>query len=113
MQYKHNATNALQALANVVQVQPLVWVSVFAGLDHWTGPLDWTTGLTFDRILGILCKLFHNSYYGVERFFVSEASTAATNYNNAHMEHCSCVNFQVANLRKAFSHYRRLVCHIY
>ena len=21
------------------------WVSVFTGLDHWTGLLDWTTGL--------------------------------------------------------------------
>ena len=117
MQYKHSATNALQALANVVQplanAVPLVWVSVFAGLDHWSGLLDWTTGLTFDWILGILCKLIHNSYYKVEHFFVSEASTAATNYNNAHMEHCSRVNFQVANLRKAFSHYRRVVCRIY
>ena len=23
---------------------------LFAGLDHWTGLLDWTTGLTFDLI---------------------------------------------------------------
>ena len=23
------------------------WLSVIAGLDRWTGPLDWTTGLTF------------------------------------------------------------------
>ena len=43
------------------------------GLDYWTGPLDWTTGLTFDLILAVLCKLIHYSYYGVERFFVSEA----------------------------------------
>ena len=21
------------------------WVSEFTGLDYWTGPLDWTTGL--------------------------------------------------------------------
>ena len=30
-------------------------VYVFAGLDHWTGLLGWTTGLTFDLILGVLC----------------------------------------------------------
>ena len=36
-------------------------------------------------------------------FLVSEASTTATNYNNAHMEHCNRANFQVANSRKAFS----------
>ena len=26
----------------------LVGECLFAGLDHWTGLLDWTTGLTFD-----------------------------------------------------------------
>ena len=26
------------------------WLSVITGLDQWTGPLDWTTGLTFDVI---------------------------------------------------------------
>ena len=46
---------------------------------RWTGLLDWTTGLTFD--LPVLCKLIHNSYYEVESFFVSEASTTAANYN--------------------------------
>ena len=30
-------------------------------------------------------------------FLVSEASTTATNYNNALMEHCNCANFQVAD----------------
>ena len=35
-------------------------------------------------------------------FLVSEGSTMATNYN-AHMEHCNHANFQVADLRKAFS----------
>ena len=33
-------------------------------LLNWT--LDWTTGLTFDLILGVLCDLIHNSYYGVD-----------------------------------------------
>ena len=36
-------------------------------------------------------------------FLVSEASTMATNYDNAHMEHYNCANFQVADSRKAFS----------
>ena len=36
-------------------------------------------------------------------FLVSQASTTATNYNNAHMEHCNRANFQVAGSRKAFS----------
>ena len=69
--------------------------------------LDWTTGLDFDLILGVLRKFIHNSN-GVERLFVSETSTTAANYNNAHTEHCSRVNFQVANSRKEFSRYRRL-----
>ena len=37
-------------------------------------------------------------------FLFSEASKTATDYNNAHMEHCNCANFQVANSKKAFSH---------
>ena len=41
-------------------------------------------------------------------FFVSEASTTAINYNNPHMEHCNCANFQVADSRKAFS--RQAAC---
>ena len=36
-------------------------------------------------------------------FLVSEANTMATNYNNAHMEHCNHANFHVADSRKAFS----------
>ena len=36
-------------------------VYLFAGLDHWTGLLDWTTALTFDLILGVLYKLINNS----------------------------------------------------
>ena len=55
---------------------------------RWTGPLDWTTGLTLDRILGVLCKLINNSYYGVEHFWGSEASTTATNYNNGALQSC-------------------------
>ena len=31
-------------------------VYLFAGLDHWTGLLDWTTGLTFDLILSVVRK---------------------------------------------------------
>ena len=73
--------------------------------------LDWTTGLTFDGILSILCKLINNSYYGVEHFFGSQASATATNTNNAYMEHCSHANFQVADSIKAFSRQRWLVCH--
>ena len=30
--------------------------------------LDWTTGLTFDEILGVLCQLINNSYCGVDHF---------------------------------------------
>ena len=41
-------------------------------------------------------------------FLVSEASTTATNYNNAHIEHCNRANFQVADSRKAFS--RQAAC---
>ena len=41
-------------------------------------------------------------------FLVSEASTTATNYNSAHMEHCNRANFQVADSRKAFS--RQATC---
>ena len=41
-------------------------------------------------------------------FLVSQASTTATNYNNAHMEHCNRANFQVAGSRKAFS--RQAAC---
>ena len=80
------------------------WASLFTGLDHWTGLLDRTTGLTFDGILGILRKHINNSYYRVERFLMSEASTMDKNYNNDSMEHCSHANFQVADSRKAFSH---------
>ena len=43
-------------------------------------------------------------------FLVSEASTMATNYNNAHMEHCNRANFQVADSRKV--HARRLVSYL-
>ena len=41
-------------------------------------------------------------------FLVSQASTTATNYNNAHIEHCNGANFQVADSRKAFS--RQAAC---
>ena len=34
-------------------------VSVFAGLDHWTGLLDWTTGLMNNVILK--CKFLDNA----------------------------------------------------
>ena len=30
------------------------WVSLFSGLDYWTGTLDWTTGLTYFWFLHIL-----------------------------------------------------------
>ena len=42
--------------------------SLFAGLDHWTGLLDWTTGLTFELILGVLHNSLIIHYCGVERF---------------------------------------------
>ena len=32
----------------------------------------------------------------VEPFLISEVGTTATNYNNAHMEHCNHANFQMA-----------------
>ena len=35
-------------------------------------------------------------------FLVSEASTMATNYNNAHMKHCNRANFQVTDSREVF-----------
>ena len=28
----------------------IIWQYLFGGLDHWTGILDWTTGLTLDLI---------------------------------------------------------------
>ena len=28
--------------------EPIVLVYLSTGLDHWTGLLDWTTGLTYD-----------------------------------------------------------------
>ena len=43
-------------------------------------------------------------------FLVSEASTMATNYNNARMEHCNRANFQVADSRKAFSRQLQVAC---
>ena len=69
---------------------------------HWTGPLDWTGLLDrpFDLILGVASKLIME----LSGFLFSEASKTATDYNNAHMEHCNCANFQVANSKKAFSH---------
>ena len=45
-------------------------------------------------------------------FLVSEASTTATNYNNAHMEHCNRANFQVADSRKLFSRQAACVVHV-
>ena len=34
---------------DIVMKKGLVWwESLFGGLDHWTGLLDWNTGLTFD-----------------------------------------------------------------
>ena len=43
----------------------------------------------------------------IKCFLVSAASTTATNYSNAYMEHCNCANFKVAGLRKA----KRIVRH--
>ena len=36
-------------------------VYLFTGLDHWTGVLDWTTGLTFDPqiVLHLGLRLVH------------------------------------------------------
>ena len=36
--------------------------SLFTGLDHWTGLLDWNTGLTFDAY-----KRLHLAPYSVSR----------------------------------------------
>ncbi len=46
-------------------------VSVFAGLDHWTGLLDWTTGL-----IEIVPKLVPRHNTGV-RYLEQVASSAA------------------------------------
>ena len=45
--------------------------------------MDWTTGLTFDRILDVLRKLIVN-IMKLSAFLVSEASTTTANYNNVH-----------------------------
>ena len=39
------AFGALKEPANCKQLTS--WPSLFAGLDYWTGILDWTTGLQF------------------------------------------------------------------
>ena len=92
---QHNASSCIwknfcffvhRAVRNTV----LIRVCLFAGLDHWTGLLDWTTGLIFDGILSVLCQLNNNSYYGVEHFLVSEASTTTTNYTTIHGVLQSC-----------------------
>ena len=89
------------------QGESLWWNEVWTGCPYsqldWTG-LDWT-GLTFDGILGVLRELNYNIMEELSAFFATEASTTATNYSNAHMEHCNHANFQlqVAGSRKAFS----------
>ena len=49
---------------------PLFGWCLITGLDYWTGPLDWTTGLKFDlkfnhnNVKKKFKKLFtHNNYY--------------------------------------------------
>ena len=55
------------------------WQSLIDGLDH----VDWTTGLTFDLILGSVCNTLIIHIIELSTFLVSEASTVVTNYNNA------------------------------
>ena len=79
----------------------LIWVSLFTGLDHCTGLVDWTTGLIFELILGILRNSLMIHIVELSVFLVSAASTTATNYNNAYMELCNC-KFQGGWLEKSF-----------
>ena len=48
-----------------------------AGLDWWTGPVDWNGGLTFELILGVLRNLLIIHIMELSIFLVSAASTAA------------------------------------
>ena len=43
---------------------PKFWVSLFTGLDYWTGLLDWTTGLTFDPKSIIKMAIVCGANYG-------------------------------------------------
>ena len=43
----HAAADGLLATRIESEVHNL-WQYLFTGLDHWTGLLDWTTGLTVD-----------------------------------------------------------------
>ena len=36
----------------------IIWLSLFTGLDYWTGILDWTTGLKFFPFLDKLSIWF-------------------------------------------------------
>ena len=54
-----------------------------AGLDWWTGPVDWTGGLTFEPILGVLRNSLIIHIMELHIFLVSAACTTATDYNNA------------------------------
>ena len=53
-----------------------------AGLDWWTGPVDWTGGLTFELILGVLRNslIIHVMELLI---FAASSSTTAKDYNNA------------------------------
>ena len=45
--------------------------SLFTGLDYWTGLLDWTSGLIFDRKCSIYMKKF--MFYLCEKNYIDRA----------------------------------------
>ena len=59
------------------------WEYTIAGLDWWTGPVDWTGGLTFELILGVLRNSLIIHIMELRISLISAASTTAKDYNNA------------------------------
>ena len=66
----------------VIYADNIYFIALYHLLLGCLYSLDWTTRPTFDLILGVLCKLIHNSYCGFEHFLCLKQ------YNSCKLQQC-------------------------